>query len=291
VIKAIVKSMRPRQWLTKNFFVFAALIFDVKLFQWQPLLRTVLGFVLFCLISGAVYIINDIADIEKDRAHPTKRLRPIASGAVSKNIAAFFAIILTVACLALGFALEPSFGLILGSYWLIQLAYSFVLKNMVILDVMTIAAGFVLRVAGGVPLVHVERFSPWLYVVMTLLALFMALGKRRQEIVLVEQGNNKSRAILDQYSLPLLDEMLAVVTAGIVMTYAFYTFSAPNMPANHTMMLTIPFVIYGIFRYLFIIHILGNGGAPDEVILQDRPLQLTVLLYGLAVIIIMYFFH
>ena len=145
-----------------------------------------------------------------------------------------------------------------------------------------------LRVAAGVPLVYAERFSPWLYVFTTLLALFLALGKRRQEIVLLRSQAKNARAILDHYSLPFLDEMMAVVTAGTVMTYALYTFSAPNLPQNHTMMLTIPFVIYGIFRYLYVIHIQGNGGAPDEVLLTDRPLQVAVGLFGLAVVAILY---
>jgi hypothetical protein len=154
---------------------------------------------------------------------------------------------------------------------------------------MVIAAGFVLRVAAGVPLVEAERFSPWLYLFTTQLALFLALGKRRQEIALLKSQASNARAILDHYSLPFVDEMMAVVTASTVMTYALYTFSAPNLPENHTMMLTIPFVIYGIFRYLYVIHIQGNGGAPDEVLLTDRPLQVAVGLFGLAVVIILYF--
>jgi len=200
------------------------------------------------------------------------------------------AVAIPVVVLPLAFWLDVTFGFILSGYLLLQIIYSFWLKNMVIIDVMTVAAGFVLRVAAGVPLVWAERFSPWLYVFTTLLALFIGLGKRRQEIVLLKSEASNSRAILNQYSLPFLDEMMAVVTAGTVVTYALYTFSAPNLPANHTMMLTIPFVIYGIFRYLYVIHIQGNGGAPDEVLLTDRPLLAAVALFGIAVVAILYLF-
>jgi 4-hydroxybenzoate polyprenyltransferase len=279
--------MRPAQW-TKNGFIFVPLVFDEKLFQIEPLTRTLIGFVMLCLISGAVYLINDLVDIEKDRQHPTKRNRPLASGQLSKSVATAAAILIPAVVLPLSFLLDPAFGLILTGYLVLQIAYSFWLKNMVIIDVLVIAAGFVLRVAAGVPLVHAERFSPWLYLFTTLLALFLALGKRRQEIALLKSQASNTRAVLDHYSLPFVDEMMAVVTAGTLMTYALYTFSAPNLPENHTMMLTIPFVIYGIFRYLYVIHIQGNGGAPDEVLLTDRPLQVSVVVFGLAVVVILY---
>jgi len=279
--------MRPAQW-TKNGFIFVPLVFDEKLFEIGPLSRTIAGFVLLCLVSGTVYLINDLADIEKDRQHPTKRLRPLPSGQLSRSVAIAASILIPAAVLPLGFVLDVAFGLILTGYLALQIAYSFWLKNVVIIDVMVIAAGFVLRVAAGVVLVDAERFSPWLYVFTTLLALFMALGKRRQEIALLKSQASNTRAILDHYSLPYVDEMMAVVTAGTVMTYSLYTFSAPNLPENHTMMLTIPFVIYGIFRYLYVIHIQGNGGAPDEVLLTDHPLQVSVALFGLAVVVILY---
>lgn len=284
---ALIKTMRPAQW-TKNGFIFVPLVFDEKLFEIGPLSRTIAGFVLLCLVSGTVYLINDLADIEKDRQHPTKRLRPLPSGQLSRSVAIAAAILIPAVVLPLGFVLDVAFGLILTGYLALQIAYSFWLKNVVIIDVMVIAAGFVLRVAAGVVLVDAERFSPWLYVFTTLLALFMALGKRRQEIALLKSQASNTRAILDHYSLPYVDEMMAVVTAGTVMTYSLYTFSAPNLPENHTMMLTIPFVIYGIFRYLYVIHIQGNGGAPDEVLLTDHPLQVSVALFGLAVVVILY---
>jgi len=287
MLLALLKTLRPKQW-TKNGFVFVPLVFDVKIFQAQPLLRSLAGFVLLCLISGAVYLINDLVDIEKDRHHPAKRNRPLASGQLSRSVAISAAIAIPVVTLPLAYLLDPLFGLIISGYFLLHVAYSFWLKNVVIIDVMAVAAGFVLRVAAGVPLVWAERFSPWLYLFTTLLALFLALGKRRQEIALLRENASHSRSILDHYNLAFLDEMMAVVTAGTVMTYALYTFSAPNLPKDHTMMLTIPFVIYGIFRYLYVIHVRGDGGAPDEVALTDRPLQISVLLFGISVILILY---
>ncbi len=287
MITGIFKTLRPKQW-TKNGFIFAALVFDLKLFQIEPFVKTVMGFILLCLISGVVYLINDLVDIEKDRQHPTKKNRPIPSGQVSFKAAIATAIILPAICLPLSFWLDPYFGLIISCYLLLQITYSFVLKNIVIVDVLTIAAGFVLRVASGVVLVEAARFSPWLYVFTVLLALFLGLGKRREELALLKGRASVTRAILNEYNLPFLDEMMAVVTAGTVMTYSFYTFSAPNLPDNYLMMLTIPFVIYGIFRYLYVIHVQGDGGAPDEVLLTDRPLQISIALFGLAVTIILY---
>ncbi|MCK6630270.1 MAG: decaprenyl-phosphate phosphoribosyltransferase [Anaerolineae bacterium] len=288
MLTGILKSLRPKQW-TKNGFVFAALIFDIKLFQAEPLAKTLYGFVLLCFLSGTVYIINDLVDVEKDRQHPTKRNRPIASGRVPLRVAIISAVVLSVVCLSLSFWLDPTFGIVALSYWLLQIAYSLILKNIVIVDVLTVAGGFVLRVAAGVVLVQAERFSPWLYVFTVLLALFLVLGKRRQELALLKEQATNTRAILDEYNLPFLDEMMAIVTAGTVMTYSFYTFSAPNLPANHLMMLTIPFVLYGIFRYLYVIHVQGNGGAPDEVLLVDRPLQISIVLFTLTAIAILYF--
>ncbi|RME71922.1 MAG: decaprenyl-phosphate phosphoribosyltransferase [Chloroflexi bacterium] len=284
----ILKTLRPRQW-TKNGFIFAALVFDIKLFQPEPFIKTVLGFFLLCAASGTVYLINDMVDVEKDRLHPTKRNRPIASGQVPFRVALTTALILPLVTLPLSFWLDFYFGIIVTGYLVLQTAYSLVLKNIVIIDVLTIAAGFVLRVAGGVVLVEAARFSPWLYVFTVLLALFLGLGKRREELAQLKEHAVNTRAILNEYNLPFLDEMMAVVTAGTVMTYSFYTFSAPNLPENHLMMLTIPFVLYGIFRYLYVIHVQGNGGAPDEVLLTDRPLQIAVVLFGVTVVIILYF--
>jgi 4-hydroxybenzoate polyprenyltransferase len=287
VIVALIQTMRPKQWL-KNIVVFAPLVFDVKLFNPRYLLQTVIGFVMLCLISGTVYIINDLVDIEKDRQHPKKRERPLPSGRLSTRAAVIAAIIITLVVLPLGFLLNSLFGIILTLYLLIQFAYSFWLKNIVIIDAMLIASGFLLRVAAGVPLVDAERFSPWLYVCMTLLALLFGFGKRRHELVLLQENANTHRQSLQEYNLPLLDHIISIVTASTLVTYAFYTFSAPNLPPNHTMMLTIPFILYAIFRYLYLIHVKEMGGAPEEIALSDRPLQATFILWGMSVVIVMY---
>jgi len=288
VIASLLKTMRPKQWV-KNVFIFAALTFDVKLFNVYYLTQTIAGFVLLCLISGTVYIINDLADIEKDRQHPKKRNRPLASGALSTRVALAAGVLVALFALPLGFLLNPVFGAILAGYLLLQIAYSFWLKNVVIIDVMLIAAGFLLRVAAGVPLVEAERFSPWLYICMTLLALLIGFGKRRHELVLLQENANMHRQSLEEYNLSLLDHAISIVTASTLLAYALYTFSAPNLPPNHTMMLTIPFVLYGIFRYLYLIHVKGMGGTPEEIALSDRPLQAAFVLWGLSVIVVMYF--
>lgn len=286
-LRLLLKTMRPKQW-TKNIFVWAALIFDVKLFQAQPFLRTLLTFVLFCLISGAVYIINDLVDVEKDRLHPNKRNRPLASGALNPRVAAGVAALIVVASLPLALWIDRGLTLILYGYLLLMITYSFWLKNIVIVDVLTIAAGFVLRVGAGVAVVEAERFSPWIYFCTVLLALFLALGKRRQEIVLMEDASSHTRAILAQYNLRFVDEMLSLVSASTVMAYALYTFSATNLPETHTMMLTVPFVLYGLFRYLYLIHVKGETDPPDVVVLKDRPLQVDVLLFGVTIFLIFY---
>jgi 4-hydroxybenzoate polyprenyltransferase len=279
--------MRPKQWV-KNGFVFIPLLFDVKLFKPTYLLPTVAGFVLWCLMAGTVYIVNDLAGAEKDRLHPKKRLRPIASGQLSKGIALTAAVLIPLVVLPSAILLDRFFGVLLVGYLLLQIAYSLWLKQVVILDVLLISAGYVLRVASGVPLVEAERFSPWMYVFTTVLALFLALGKRRGELMLLKENANNHRASLQDYNLPLLDEMMSIVTASVLVTYAFYTFSAPNLPANHTMMLTIPFVLYGIFRYLYLIHSQNVTAAPDEIVLKDHPLQAGILLWGLTVILVLY---
>ncbi len=286
-LKLLVRTMRLKQW-TKNVFVWAALVFDVKLLQPQPFIRTLVTFVLFCLISSAVYVINDLVDIEKDRQHPTKRNRPLASGALRKNVAIVGAALIVLGSLPVTLWLDRGLLPILYGYLGLMVAYSFWLKDIVIVDVFTIAAGFVLRVAAGVVVVQTERFSPWIYVCMVLLALFLAIGKRRQEIVLLEGNTGNTRRILEEYNLRFLDEMLALVSSSTVMAYSLYTFSAPNLPPNHTMMLTVPFVLYGLFRYLYLIHVKGETEPPDVVVLKDRPLQIDVALFGLMVFVVFY---
>jgi 4-hydroxybenzoate polyprenyltransferase len=286
-LRLLIKTMRPKQW-TKNVFVWAALVFDVKLFQTQPFLRTLLAFGLFCLISSAVYIINDLVDMPKDRLHPEKRGRPLASGALNPKIAASAAVVIIVGCLPIAISAGWVLTAILYGYLLLMIAYTFQLKNVVIVDVLTIAAGFVLRVGAGVAVVDAARFSPWLYVCTVLLALFLGLGKRRQEIILMGENGGSTRKILSEYPLRFVDEMLALVSASTVMAYATYTFSAPNLPQNHAMMLTIPFVLYGIFRYLYLIHVKGETDPPDVVVLKDRALQISVALFGLMVFLVFY---
>lgn len=287
MLRALIKAMRPRQW-TKNGFVFFGLIFDKQLFRVEPFWRTVEGFFLFCLISSAVYLFNDIADVEADRNHPQKKFRPIASGKLPINVALTAALLLTIIALPLGYLLSPTFALILTVYLVTNLLYSRWLKHVSILDVLIVSSGFVLRVAAGVALITVERFSPWLYMITVLFSLYIGLGKRRAEMNLLEQAASAHRKVFEGYTIPLLDQYITIVSGMTIVAYSLYTFSAPNLPVNHTMMLTIPFVVYGIFRYLQLIQIGHAAGSPDEVALKDRPLQITVLLWGLAVIAIFY---
>jgi 4-hydroxybenzoate polyprenyltransferase len=288
MLSALIKTMRVRQW-PKNGFIFFGLIFDKQLFLLEPFLRTVAGFWLFCLISSAVYLFNDIADVEADRNHPEKKFRPIASGKLPIRVALVAAWILTLIAIPLGYLLSPLFALVLAAYLIINLLYSRWLKHIAILDVLIISSGFVLRVAAGVILIApVERFSPWLYMITNLFSLYIALGKRRAEMNLLARDASAHRKVLDGYTIPLLDQYITIVSGMTIVAYSLYTFSAPNLPENHSMMLTIPFVVYGIFRYLQLIQVGHTAGAPDEVALKDRPLQITVLLWGLAVIAIFY---
>ena len=288
MLKALIKTMRPRQW-TKNGFIFFGLIFDKQLFLPEPFFRTVLGFSLFCLISSAVYLFNDIADVEADRNHPVKKFRPIASGKLPASVAGSVALLITAFTIPLGYILSPGFALILATYLIINLLYSRWLKHMAVLDVLILSSGFVLRVAAGITLIApVERFSPWLYVITVLFSLYIALGKRRAELSLLAQEASAHRKVFEGYTLPLLDQYITIISSTTIVAYSLYTFSAPNLPQNHTMMLTIPFVVYGILRYLQLIQTGHAAGAPDEVALKDRPLQVTVLLWGLTVLAIFY---
>ncbi len=290
-LKAIIITMRPRQW-TKNLVVFAALVFDRQLgpHHWQATLRTTAGFIIFCLLSGLVYIINDIVDVDADRQHPDKRKRPIAADQLPVRSAWVAAGIIFLVTMPLSFWLSPAFGAIASAYLLFNLAYSKWIKHIVLLDVMAIALFFVLRVAAGVTLIQVARFSPWLYVVTTLGALYIGFGKRRAELALLAGEANQHRRVLEGYTIPLLDQYILIVSATTIIAYSLYTFSAPNLPDNHIMMLTIPFVIYGIFRYLYLVQMKHSGGAPEDVLLSDRPLQITILLWGLSVLVIFYIF-
>jgi 4-hydroxybenzoate polyprenyltransferase len=274
--------------VTKNVFIFAAIVFDKQLFVVDSFLRTLAGFALFCLISSSVYIFNDIADVEADRQHPEKKNRPIASGRLPVPAAWTAGILLAAITLVTGYLLAPAFGYVIGLYFLINMAYSKWLKHIPIIDVIVISAGFVLRVGAGVTLIHVERFSPWLYVVMTLLSLFLGFGKRRAELALLTQGAGSHRKVLDGYTLPLLDQYIMIVSGTTIVAYSLYTFSAPNVPTNHSMMLTIPFVVYMIFRYLYLIEVKHAGGAPEEILLSDRPFQIAMILWAVTVLAIFY---
>ena len=281
-LKAVVLSMRPRQW-TKNGIVFIALIFSVNL-EWQPddidswdhlLVRACITFLVFCMASGAEYLINDTKDRASDAMHPRKRRRPIAAGLLAPNAAVVWAVGLSIAAVAIAFAMDWRTGLVVVGYIGATLAYSMYLKYQVILDVMTIAAGFVLRAMAGAYAIDVP-ISPWLYVVTALGALFLAITKRRAEVVLLQEEASNHRSTLEHYTPALVDQMTSMVTASTVIAYALYTFTAENLPANHEMMLTIPFVAYGIFRYLYLSLTRNEGGSPEEVLLKDVPLLLTV---------------
>ena len=286
MLLALFKTMRPKQW-TKNIFVFAALVFDHKLLEIDFLWRTLAGFGLLCLLSSAVYLVNDLADIEKDRQHPKKRHRPLASGKLRPAAAAAAVIVFMALALPLAFWLDWRFGLIGVIYLAVNLLYSFWLKNVVLIDVLLVALGYLLRVSAGAVLAA-SLISPWLYTCMTLLALFLGFGKRRGELLLMQADSGNSRRGLAEYSLPFLDELINLVATATIVAYSLYTFSADNLPQNHAMMLTIPFVLYAIFRYLYLIHIKGEGGAPDELALTDRPLQVTFALWGVAAVLILY---
>jgi 4-hydroxybenzoate polyprenyltransferase len=287
MLKAMIKTMRPKQW-TKNVFVLAPLVFDRQLTNLDALIRSVAGMLLFCLISSCVYILNDIMDVESDRAHPEKRKRPIASGELSIKSAVILLTVLLLITIPLSFWLSKAFGIIAVIYFLVNFAYSTWLKHIPLIDVLIVAACYVLRVAAGVVLITVQRFSPWLYIVTTLFALFIGFGKRRAELSLLESEAKSHRRVLDGYNIPLLDQLITIVSGTTVVAYSLYTFTAPNVPPNHTMMLTITFILYGIFRYLWLISVKSAGGAPEELVFTDRPLQLTVLLWGISVVLIFY---
>ena len=287
MLRALLKTMRPRQW-TKNAFLFAALVFDGKLFHLTDFLRTLAGFGLFCLISSAVYIFNDLLDVEADSQHPLKKNRPIASGRLPMPIAIAAGGILSLISLALAYLLAWQFAVTILVYFVMMLAYSQWLKHVPILDVLILAAGFVLRVHSGTTLITVERFSPWLYVLMTLLALYLGFGKRRAELALLTGDATNHRRVLDGYTIPLLDQFITIVSGTTIVAYSLYTFFRPETPGNHALMLTIPFVIYAIFRYLYLIQVRQIGGEPEEILLSDRPFQISIFIWGLAVLAVFY---
>ena len=281
--------MRPRQW-PKNGFVFVALFFDGKLLRLESLLPTIGAFLLLCLMSSAVYIMNDLADIENDRQHPIKKNRPLPAGKLNPQVARVAAVLFALGSLGAGFLLNWEFGLVLLAYLLSQIAYSFWLKHVVLLDISIVTAGFVLRIAAGVTVIDVQRFSPWLYLFGGFLALFMVLGKRRHELTLLGDNANNHRAILKEYNLDLIDRLLGIVTTSAIVSYSLYTFLAEGLPGNHLMMLTIPFVLYGVFRYLYLIHVRELGGAPEDILLRDRAFQISLVGFAIVVFLTLYIF-
>lgn len=287
-LRGLVRTMRPTQWV-KNGFVFAGIVFDKQFFEAGPLARVLAAFGLLCLAASTIYLVNDLVDIERDRLHPKKRFRPLPSGQLSPRLAWTAALIFLVASVGGSLLFSLPLAAVLAGYLALHLAYSFWLKNIVIIDVFAIAAGFVLRLVAGIVVIDVTNFSPWLYVCAGLLALFLAIGKRRQELILLADGAESHRAAYKDYNLPLLDDMLRLVTTGCVLTYMLYTIEAQTIRTNgHNMMLTIPFVVYGIFRYLYLVHVRGEGSAPDELLFKDMPLAAGVGLWVLAVTVILY---
>jgi 4-hydroxybenzoate polyprenyltransferase len=289
MLRTLLKAMRPKQW-GKNIFIFAPLVFDRKLTNAEAVLHTIIGAIIFSLIASVVYISNDIADVEADRQHPTKRNRPIAAGKLPINYAWAAAGLLLLICFPLAYWLSWQFALICLTYLLLNLAYSKWLKHIVLLDIIVLASFYVLRVAAGVALIQVERFSPWIYIFTTFLALLIGTGKRRAELAELAEGANAHRRVLDGYTLSFLDQLITLASGMTIITYSLYSFSAEALPSNHAMMLTIPFIIYSVFRYQYLLQVANIGGAPEDVVLSDRPLQAAIVLFGCAVLIIFYIF-
>lgn len=276
----LLLSTRPHQWI-KNLFVLPALVFSGHVLQAEYVLRALAGMGCFCLLSGAVYLCNDILDLSQDRLHPEKSKRPIAAGQVPVSLAVVTALFLFSLGLIGAFLLRPPFGGVALAYTLLNLAYSWKLKQLVLIDVLIVAAGFLLRALGGALVIAVQ-ISTWFILCTFTLALFLAVVKRRQELVVLAQGAGQHRATLEEYNLPFLDQVIAVLTSSALVCYALYATGVGESQTGRHMQWTIPFVLYGILRYLYLVYKLGEGANPTAVIWKDRPLQVTVLLWGLA---------
>ena len=285
----LLRTMRPRQWTKNVLFVFPALVFGARLFELDSLAKVALCSALLIVLSGSIYIINDLADLEADRAHPVKKARPLAAGQVPVGAARLAAVLLPLLALVAAYNFNQRLSVVFAIYFLLQIAYSFGLKHVPLLDVLVVAAGFVLRVLAGGVVIDV-RLSPWLYTSAGLLALFLVIGKRRQEYSELGEKAAAARPVSARYSLPLLDDMLRVVTAATMITYILYTVESGTLvyQGENLGLLTVPIVIYGLFRYLYLIHVEQEGSAPDEVLLTDRPLQATILVAALAYFVILY---
>lgn len=285
--RALFAALRPRQW-PKNGLVFIALAFTLNIQDLNLLLKSVVTFVCFCALSSAGYLLNDVVDIEADRAHPTKRLRPIAAGQVPVHVALALGIALAALGLVTTFVISVPLGLLAVAYAVLTALYSTILKHIVLLDIFGIAAGFVLRAAAGAVAIDVP-ISPWLYIATLLGALLIALGKRRTELeTLGLEAAVGHRRNLQSYSIEFIDQLILVISSAALMTYALYTFSAENLPRNHSMMLTIPVVMYGLFRYLFLMREGDVGGAPEELLFRDRPLLASVVVWAVLAITTLY---
>ncbi len=287
--RALIRSMRPQQWTKNILFVFPAILFDAKILELDLLIRVIAAAGLLVLVSGSVYIVNDLMDREQDRAHPSKRHRPIASGMLSVTVAKLAAAILAAVSLGLAYRLDFELFLLLALYLLTQLVYSLRLKHIALLDVLIVAAGFVIRVMVGGVVIDVE-VSPWLYAFTGLLALFLVVGKRRQELVMLGDQAANTRQTFRQYNLPLLDDMLRIVTTSTLITYILYTIEVETMTKHgaNLGLITVPFVLYGLLRYLYLLHVEETSSAPEEILLADRPIQLALMLAGIAYFIILY---
>ncbi|MNM82324.1 Decaprenyl-phosphate phosphoribosyltransferase [compost metagenome] len=281
-VALIWSQLRPKQW-SKNFLVFAALLFSIDRIEISKIAYSTIGFVLFSLVSSTIYIFNDFMDREADRVHPIKRHRPMASGRLSPVLALTVGVILLLFALFGSWLLNPLFTLLLTLYVLLNISYTLYLKHVVIIDLLIIASGFVLRaVAGG--LVIKVTLTPWFLLCTLLLSLFLAIGKRRHELILLQEGNGTHRKVLESYSVPLLDQLTNIVTTATVISYSLFTFTSGR---TVRLMWTIPFVIYGIFRYLYLIQIRNQGGSPEHILFKDKPILITVVLYTISVVIIL----
>ena len=284
----LLRTMRPKQW-TKNGFVLVGLIFDGKLLDLPLALTAVATLICFCVVSSSVYILNDLIDIERDRGHPRKRLRPLASGLLDPVFAKAAMVILGAAGIVAAGLIDVYVGLTLAAYLILNVAYCVYLKNLVIIDVMMIAVFFVLRVVAGAVAVEVSAFSPWLYICVSLLALFIGFGKRRHEIILLKDAASDHRTSLKQYNQPFLDQIIGVVTTSGLISYTFYSFEAETaLAAPSQMMITVPLIVFVVFRYLYLIHVEQRGGAPDDLLFADRPLLAAVILWVLSVVAVIY---
>lgn len=282
-IKAIIKLLRPKQWI-KNSFVLAAIIFSGNFTKTGVFVKNIAVMLMFCIASSCVYILNDIIDVEKDRCHPKKKFRPIASGDVSVTLAVILGISLMVIVIIGTYKINPIALVIIVAYLILNILYSFKLKHIIIIDVMVITLGFVLRIECGSVVTGVS-LSPWLILCTILLSLFLALNKRKSEIIELDSKSASHRKILEEYSVDLIDRMLNLVTPSILISYCLYTFSSVQ---SRSMMLTIPFIIYGIFRYEYLMTKNNAGGKPEDIFFKDKPFLINIVLWGLSILSIIY---